>query len=964
MKLSFNLYSSLQSNWYNHLKFMKKNILTVLLILCSGFLMAQSGGSLKGKIVDSVGKQSLKDASIEILKSADSSKLLLGLATQDGSFGIRNIPIGNYIARISFSSYATQYKKIKIVKAGQEINIGTIYLASISDRLPDVVVTQSSVQVKKDTVEFTASQFKTKPNAVAEDLLKKIPGMDVDKNGAIKSQGETVQRVLVNGKRFFGDDPKMATKNLPPDVIDKIQVFDDLSDQSKFTGFDDGNRVKTINITTKKNTAKGYFGKVVGGAGTDGNYDASVNMHRFDGNSQLSILGQANDINKQNFTQQDILGSGGGRGGGGFGGGGGTGSGITTTMAGGLNFKDSWGKLNSNAYGSYFYNDLKVDVDQQSQTQTILSADSSNFKNSVSTSQSKTPNHRINLNLEENFDTANSLVARPNITFQTSTPSSSSSSVTTGTTGSLINSSVTRGSSTNTGYSISGSNVQLRHKFPKKFRTISLDLGFSSNSNNGDGVSYAVNSFYKPSLRVDTLNQYYIDSAHSFTFSPSLSYTEPLSKSSILEFRYNYSYTNSYSANNTYEFNNASKLYDKFDSLYSNTYKYNSNSSTATVSYRLQKTKYNFNIGTGVQFTDYTSNNTVKNIIVAHNYVNFIPTANFAYNFKRTESLRIFYSGRTGQPSVSNLQPLKTISGLDTMMGNPNLNPQFTHSIRFLYTSFDPVTQHIMFATINASMISNDIQNYIIQHKNGTKTTTYTNLSGTYNVNGYFNYGFALKKPKSNLNLTTNVGYSQSQTLQATDTSAALSNYTRNTTLGETIKWTTNLKDNFDMNLSAGTSYVIANNTLNPNLNSNYFVHTVTADFTIYTKTGWILASDFTYTYSGNRPPGYNASVPLMSPSIAKQFLKNKAGELRFSVFDLLNQNQAVSRTVSSTTIVDSKTNVLKQYFMLTFTYNLRNFAGQQQKMPGMFRGMRPPGGFGDGGFGGGGGFGGERRRN
>ncbi len=786
----------------------------------------------------------------------------------------------------------------------------------------------------------------------------------MDKNGAIKSQGETVQRVLVNGKRFFGDDPKMATKNLPPDVIDKIQVFDDLSDQSKFTGFDDGNRVKTINITTKKNTAKGYFGKVVGGAGTDGNYDASVNMHRFDGNSQLSILGQANDINKQNFTQQDILGSGGGRGGGGFGGGGGTGSGITTTMAGGLNFKDSWGKLNSNAYGSYFYNDLKVDVDQQSQTQTILSADSSNFKNSVSTSQSKTPNHRINLNLEENFDTANSLVARPNITFQTSTPSSSSSSVTTGTTGSLINSSVTRGSSTNTGYSISGSNVQLRHKFPKKFRTISLDLGFSSNSNNGDGVSYAVNSFYKPSLRVDTLNQYYIDSAHSFTFSPSLSYTEPLSKSSILEFRYNYSYTNSYSANNTYEFNNASKLYDKFDSLYSNTYKYNSNSSTATVSYRLQKTKYNFNIGTGVQFTDYTSNNTVKNIIVAHNYVNFIPTANFAYNFKRTESLRIFYSGRTGQPSVSNLQPLKTISGLDTMMGNPNLNPQFTHSIRFLYTSFDPVTQHIMFATINASMISNDIQNYIIQHKNGTKTTTYTNLSGTYNVNGYFNYGFALKKPKSNLNLTTNVGYSQSQTLQATDTSAALSNYTRNTTLGETIKWTTNLKDNFDMNLSAGTSYVIANNTLNPNLNSNYFVHTVTADFTIYTKTGWILASDFTYTYSGNRPPGYNASVPLMSPSIAKQFLKNKAGELRFSVFDLLNQNQAVSRTVSSTTIVDSKTNVLKQYFMLTFTYNLRNFAGQQQKMPGMFRGMRPPGGFGDGGFGGGGGFGGERRRN
>jgi len=948
---------------------MKKNILTVFLVLFSGLLLAQSGGTLKGKIVDSVGKQSLKDASVEILKATDSSKILLGLAAQDGSFGIRNIPFGNYIVRISFSSYATQYKKIKISKANQELNIGTVYLAAIADRLPDVVVTQSSVQIKKDTVEFVASQFKTKPNALAEDLLKKIPGIDVDKNGGIKSQGETVQRVLVNGKRFFGDDPKMATKNLPPDVIDKIQVFDDLSDQSKFTGFDDGNRVKTINITTKKNTAKGYFGKVVGGIGTDADntskYDASLNIHRFDGNSQLSVLGQANDINKQNFTQQDILGSGGGRGGGGFtASSSGSGSGITTTLAGGLNFKDSWGKMNSNFYGSYFYNNLKVDINQQSQTQTIISADSSTFKNSVSTAESKTPNHRINLNLEENFDSSNSLVARPNITFQTSTPNSSSATTTTGTTGSLINSSVTKANSYNSGFNINGANVQLRHKFAKKFRTISLDLGFSGSANNGYGTNYAVNSFYKPFVSLDTLNQYYIDSAHSFTFSPTLSYTEPLAKNQILEFRYSYNYNKSYSANNTYEYNNTSKLYDKFDSLYSNTYKYNSTSNTLTVSYRLQQTKYNFNIGTGIQYTDYTSNNTVKNIIVAHNYVNFIPTANFSYNFKKTESLRIFYSGRTGQPSVSNLQPLKTISGLDTSIGNPNLKPQFTNSIRFLYTSFDPVTQHIMFATINASAITNDIQNYVIQHSNGTKTTTYTNLSGTYNVNGYFNYGFALKKPKSNLNLTTNLGYTQSQTLVSTDSTLKTpqSNFTRNTTIGETVKWTTNLKDNFDMNLAAGTSYVIANNSLNPTLNSNYFVHTITADFTIYTKTGWILASDFTYTYSGNRPAGYNASVPLMSPSIAKQFLKNKAGELRFSVFDLLNQNVAVSRSVSGNTIVDSKTNVLKQYFMLTFTYNLRNFAGQQQRMPGMFGGMRPPGGFGDGGFGGG--FGGERRRN
>jgi hypothetical protein len=940
---------------------MKKNILTIIFCLFCGFLLAQSEVVIKGKVVDSIGKQSLKDASIELLKATDSAKVLLSLAKQDGSFEIRNVAVGNYIVRLSFQGYATQFKSVKINNAKQQVNLGTLYLASISDRLPDVVVRQSSIQIRKDTIEFAASEFKTKPNAVAEDLLKKMPGMDVAKDGAIKAQGETIQRVLVNGKRFFGDDPKMATKNLPPDVIDKIQVFDDLSDQSKFTGFDDGNRVKTINITTKKNTNKGYFGKVVAGAGSDGNYDESINIHRFDGNSQLSVLGQGNNINKQNFTQQDILGSGGGRGGGGFSAAtSSSGSGITTTWAGGLNFKDSWGKMNSNAYGSYFYNNLKVGVESESQTQTIISADSSNFKKAASSGESNTPNHRINLNLEENFDSSNSLIARPNITFQTSNPHSTSSSLTTGgANGTLINGTESRSHSTNTGFNISGANVQLRHKFNKKFRTISLDLNFSAGANDGDGSNYSINSFYKTG-RVDTLNQYYIDSAHSFAYSPTLSYTEPLSKNQILEFRYTYGYSKNYSTNKTYEYNNVTNAYDKFDSLYSNTYEYKSTSNTLNVSYRLQETKYNFNIGTGIQFTDYVSNNTVKNIIVAHNYVNFIPSANFTYNFKRTENLRIFYSGRTGQPSVANLQPLKTISGLDTSMGNPNLKPQFTNSIRFLYTSFDPVTQHVMFATINATAIDNDIQNYIIQHKNGTKTTTYTNLSGTYNINGFFNYGFALKKPKSNLNFATNIGYTQSQTLQATDSTAAVSNYTRNTTLGETVKWTTNLKDNFDMNLSAGTNYVIARNTLNPTLNSNYFVHTVVADFTIYTKTGWILSSDFTYTYSGNRPAGFNASVPLVSPSIAKQFLKNKAGELRLSVFDLLNQNVAVSRSVSGTSIVDSKTNVLKQYFLLTFTYNLRNFAGQQQRMPGMFRGMRPPGGFGDG-FGG---FGGERRKN
>jgi hypothetical protein len=944
-----------------------KRLAVLLLLLSIQFnLFAQTTGSIKGKVIDSVGKQSLRDASIEILKASDSSMVLLGLAKQDGSFEVGNIPLGSYILRISFQSYASMFKKIRITTTVNQINLGTVYLNSVSDRLPDVVVTQSPIQVKNDTISYNASSFNTKPNALAEDLIKKLPGLDVATDGTIKAQGETVTRVLVNGKRFFGDDPKMATRNLPPDVIEKIQVFDDLSDQSKFTGFDDGNRVKTMNITTKKNANKGYFGKLVAGIGTNNDFDESINIHRFDGNSQLSVLGQGNDINKQNFTQADMLG-GGPRGGGGGGGATSvTSPGVTTTWAGGANFKDSWGTLNSSAYGSYFFNSLDTKLDQMSQNQTILSADSSIFKNSISTSLSRSPSHRINFNLEENFDTLNSLVFRPNITFQSAMPTNTSSSSTTvdSLNGPILNSTNGHSSSQNSGYNINGSNLQLRHKFKKRFRTISLDVNLSASNNTGNGYNYSANSFTSPHYSLDTLNQFNDNSFNSFGISPTLSYTEPIAKNQILEFRFNYNYSKNNSVSNTYQYNNFTGLYDNFDSLYSNSYKYESNSETGTISYRLQKQKYNFNLGSGVQFTSYSSDNIVKNVVVANKVVNFTPTANFIYNFSKTNNLRIYYTGRTGQPSVANLQPIKTISGLDTAIGNPNLSPQFTNSIRLLYAKFDAVTQRVLFATINASMISNDIQSSIIQHSNGTKTTTYTNLNGTYNVSGYFNYGFSLKKPKSNLNFTTNLSYAQSQTLQSYDSTVLHPNsdFVHNTNLGETIKWTTNLKDHFDMNVSTGINYTIANNSLNPKLNSNYFTYNAVFDVTFYTKNGWIIASDFNYTYSGNRPAGYNASVPLISPAIAKQFLKNKRGELRLSMFDLLNQNASVSRSVSQTSITDSRTSVLTQYFMLTFTFNLRNFAGQQQqRMPGMFQGMFRGGGFPGGGFDGGGG-GGFRR--
>lgn len=950
---------------------------------------AKIRGSVKGVLIDSSGgNQPLSNATIGVLAvGADSTEEQFVVSDKKGAFWVRYLKPAQYHLLITYEGYQHISKTFTISETNTDIDLATLYMLHADNMLEEVVVQRPPMAVKKDTVEYNASMFAVKPNAVAEDLLKKMPGVQVDKSGNITAQGETVTRVMVDGKRFFGDDPKLATRNLPPDIIDKIQVFDDLSDQSKFTGFDDGNRVKTINIVTKKNSRKGYFGKGVAGAGTNENYDESINLHRFDGNQQISLLGQANDVNKQNFTPQDIFGGGGGGrrgggGGGGFGGGGGpaastspSSTGVTTVWAGGGNYRNSFG-TSTDLTASYFFNSQHVGLNQTDSSLSPVSDTSAKISSGGSNAISRIENHRIVANLESKFDSSNSLVFRPNITFQKSTPFGNSNTFTTDEHLNPVLSQVGHTSSVNTGFNINGSNLQFRHKFGKPGRTISLDVNGTVNINNGSGYNYSVNTQYGRSGTVaTTLNQFYNDSLHSVSLSPTLSYTEPLGKNMMLQLNYNHGYTKSTTINNTFAFDDATKDFTHFDSLFSNSYRFLSNSDQVSLAWRLQNKKYNLSVGSGVQWTNFNSDNTTKNITVAHDYVNLTPTVNFQYSFSSTQRLRFFYNGRTGTPSAAQLQPLTTTSdSINFTTGNPGLKPQFTHSLRILYADFNPATQRVIFATINASTIVNDIQSAVYYKKNLGTVTNYVNLNGTYNISGYFNYGFPLKMPKSNLNFITNVSYSQSQTLRASDSLAATLNqfthlYTKNTVLGETISWTTNIRKNFDMNLSAASSYTIPtipgassgssakpdSSSANASTNLNSFTETLSTEFTAYTNNGWLISATFDYIYTYNHSSTYNASVPLLTPSIAKQLFKKKNGELRLSVFDVLNKNTSVSKSVGALGAVSyQRTNVLSRYAMLTFTYNLNNFAGANQKrMPGMF-----PGRFrgGDGMRGGGGG--------
>ncbi len=927
-----------------------KLLLSAIFFFSAANLFAQNAeGSIKGILRDSSEQEVLRQATVTILHS-DSSIATQTLSANDGSFTISGIANGNYILKVSFNGYDTRYSNFAIDSNNLALNAGIVYMQPHAHQLETVVVQTAPIVIKKDTIEFTAGAFTTKPNGTAEDLLQKLPGVDVDKSGNIKAQGETVQRVLVNGKRFFGDDPKTATQNLPADVIDKIQVFDDQSDQSAFTGFDDGNRVKTVNIITKKNA--GYFGKIIAGAGNKGLYDVAANANSFKGNQQISFIGQLNNTNKQNFTAQDIFGTSGGsgrsnfggygRGGGSYGGGRGYGGagqlqslnsnagnyGIITTASAGLNYRDVWGK-NTSVYGSFFYNNLLTSKDQKTLTENFVPSDSSIFNNQDQSSLRRVVNQRINFNIETQFDSSNSFIIRPNISYQQTTNSSNAITTTTQGKNILLNKSVANADSYSEGYN---GNIDMlyRHRFQKKGRTFSLNVNGSGSSNNGNGNNLSVTDYFNDGVdSAHAINQHYTSIIKAQGISATAAYTEPVGKHSQLELDYNYTYNKNTADKITYNFDSATQKFSSIDSLLTNKYENTYASNRVTLNYRIQSEKMNISFGNGVQFGDLTSMNNTKNTQVAQHYINTYPTANFTYRFSRTSNLRFNYSGRTNQPNVYQLQPVIDNSDpLNVQIGNPLLKQSFTHSFRALYNSFDNIHFKNIFATVNASFIHNNIVSAVRTNTTtGADTITYVNLNGTYNISAFFNYGFQVKKPKSNLNLATSFTNNRSVNLINGEI-----NYTQNYTIGETIKFTTNLKRNFDFNFSATPTYNIARYSVQPDQNQSYFSHILNADATYYTKSGWLVNGDFTYTAYSGRAVGYNTSVPLLNAAIAKQFLKNKRGELRLSVYDLLNQNVSIVRNVTENYIQDVQTKVLTRYVLLTFTYNLRSANNAQQK--------------------------------
>ena len=941
------------SKVYKEKFFMKLIVVfSLFLTVFSSAAWAQNAG-IKGNVSDRTDSKPVVAATVSLLKQIDSSVVSTTVTGATGAFTFSNLAPDSFIIKVNALNYQEFISFITLKDAIRTLS--TFVLDRQDKDLSTVTVVSKTppVVVKGDTSQFSASQYKVNPDATTEDLIKKMPGITVAKDGTVTAQGETVRKVTIDGKDFFGDDAAAALKNLPSEVVDKIQVFDRLSDNARLTGFDDGNSTKAINVVTKAGLKNGRFGRVYAGAGTDERYSAGGNASFFKGNRRLSLVGNFNNINQQNFASQDLLGvtsNGGGNRGGQQGGGGrwngggggdfnvGQSNGISRTNAAGLNFSNQYGK-NVTLAGSYFYNQSRNTNLSTTTRETFLGGtDTSLFTKQISSSVTNNTNNRINLRLEYTIDSNNSLFIIPSFNFQENNSSSIADFKSYfgqrggGAVYDTANTSLGKNTSDRTGFNIRN-NILYRHAFPKKGRSISFGLNTTLSKNNSENITDADFRYFKNAVVFDSLqNQFYDNVSNGYSVGGSIAYTEPLSKKAQLQFDYNPSVQKNNADQQTFGFDG--QKYSTLEQSLSNKFNNTITTNNAGITYRFMPDRDNmFSVGVSYQNSKLESDRTFPSKTnISQSFSNFLPNLIWRKKFSAASNIRVFYRSSTNFPSVNQLQDVVNQSNqLVVSTGNAALKQSFTQFIATRYSYTNSKTSKSFFANLflqtagnyitNATFIprtDSTIQNGIVLQK-GSQLTKPVNLDGYKSARSYLTYSMPIKAIKTNLNLNAGLAYTRLPGLTNN-----INIITNNIVYNGGIVLASNISEYVDFNLSYNTNF---NQTSGSGSGDNNFINqAIGAQVNLLSKTGWFLQNDVSYQANSGLSAGFNQKYSLWNAAIGKKFLKNKVGELKLSVFDLLKQNQSIVRTVDARFIEDSQSQVLQQYFLLTFTYNLKNF--------------------------------------
>ncbi len=927
-----------------------KKIFRLTLFLLLAAYPARAQYRVNGHITDAAGGKPLSGAHILLSHPRDTLSHAT-VSDEKGDFLFKNVSPGDYLLKVLFVGFRTLQKEISV---RSDLSLGDLVLEEDTVSIGAVTVEGKIPQAEQrgDTTQYNAAAFKVTRDATAEQLAQKLPGVVIE-NGKVQAHGEDVKEVMVDGRPFFDRDPMAALRNLPAEVIDKIQVFDKQSEQARFTGFEDGNTQKVMNIITRPGMSNGTFGRFYGGYGTDGRYHVGGNINIFKEARRISIVGQSNNLNQQNFSSEDLLGvmsSGSSRfrgrrtGGAPRGGGGGsTGdflvtpqAGITTTHALGVNYSDEWGKK-IKVTGSWFFNRTTNRADQELLRSYISDRDSGQIYHEQEVTGATNTNHRFHVRLDYRINDNNSILFRPRLTLQRNDGYSYVNGETS-LADQLLNNTRNYFDSYLKGLNYSGIFLY-RHKFSKKRRTLSLNINSGYNQSKGNNYFISADTFFTKEVLVNANDQLSHLDADGWNVSGNLMYTEPLGKKSLLEFHYQQSYRPSFSDKETWNYDTLTLDYSLLDTLQSNKFKSRFVSQEGGVGYLYRQGKLNLTTRVSLESSTLTRDETYpREGEIVNCYLRLQGMAFLRYRMAMGRNLAVIYRTSTTPPTASQMQEvLDNSDPLHLKTGNADLSPSYQQNLFLRYSAINRQRSSVFFIMLAGSLTSQAIVTQTLTARRdtvvsgilipaGVQLSRPVNINGQWSVRSFITYGFPVKALKSNMNFNLTTSYSRQPGYINTDL-----NYAHNTAFTLGFVWSSNISENLDFTLISRSRYNIISNSLQQASNYNYFGQTTTGRIKGIIRRRVVLGSDISQQVYSGLSADLDKNYWIWNLSAGVKLFKNRRGELALQVADVLNQNRSIQRNSTATYVEDMKTVVLQRYAMLTFSYNLRSFPGLKE---------------------------------
>lgn len=921
---------------------MYKNLLFAFLMLFAANTIFAQEAQITGNISDNAAKTKLAQASISVLQAKDSILVKFTRTNAEGVFNFNNIANGDYILLVTYPEYADYVEKFQISESIKKKNFGEIDLLLKARLLQEVIVKGDAVamRVKGDTTEFNAGSFKVQPNAKVEDLLKQLPGIQVDADGKITAQGETVNRVLVDGEEFFGDDPTLVTKNIRSDMVDKVQLYDDKSENAKFTGIDDGQRSKTINLKLKEDKKKGYFGKLDAGGGNSDFFSTQALFNVFDNKKKLSLYSTIGNTKRTGLDWESArkYGTSGGE--------------IEINDDGGVNFYfndyDQFSSENFNGEGipeivnTGIHFENKWNEDKHALNLDVKYGRLNNVGNKFDLFQNNLPNNFQNNNsalgfdnllnqqktngaYEFKIDTSSNLKISFDNTFKNT--NNSNNTVTSGfrNTTQLINTGTRDFSNEGQDHKLNTS-LFYGKRFKKPGRTLTFRFNQSYFNNNSDGLLQATNTFYNAEQEIDSIdviNQSKLDNQVGDSYKTSLTFTEKLSKTFSVTSNYDFGYNKVNSELKSFNANSNGEYVD-LDTRFSNDLDYRSNTHQGGLAFNYKKDKTSVTVGSKVAFANLLQLNLLTNSRFERDFTNFIPKLNYTYSFSKQSAFRLDYTGNTQQPSVNQLQPvLSNNNPLNIVIGNPDLDIAFSNRITTSYNSYKVLSSRSIWGYISYNFTSNPIVSDVTTDQAGKSISTFINIKNATPSN--FSTGTSIGGKIGKTKMYWNTGVNANG-----NTFYNLINKELNKSNSYSFSPTFQIseyQDKYSFYISLNPGYRINSSSLQPQQNSNGKIFNSRGSFSYKLPQKVTVALDYNYEFQ-EKTTAFNTNFDrlIVNSSIFKTFLKSDNLKIALSGNDILNQNVGFRRSAFGNTISQSSFTNIQRYFLFSVVWDFSKF--------------------------------------